>query len=59
MIKKYFKESFAELHNVSWPTKKQATKLTTIVFIFMILSAAALGVVDYLFSVGFRQLINL
>lgn len=59
MIKKYFKDSFAELHNVSWPTKKQGIKLTTIVFIFMILSAAALGVVDYLFSLGFQQLITL
>lgn len=59
MIRKYFKESFEEFHNVSWPTKKQGVKLTSIVFIFMILSAAALGVVDYLFSLGFQSILSI
>lgn len=50
MLKKYLKESFAELHNVTWPTRKQGIRITTIVFIFMVISAAALGLVDQLFA---------
>ena len=36
---KYIKESFAELNNVTWPTRKQGIKITTIVIVFMIISA--------------------
>jgi preprotein translocase subunit SecE len=59
MIKKYLKESLAELNNVTWPTRKQGIRITTIVFIFMIASAAVLGFVDYLFSLGIRGLLSL
>jgi len=58
MIRKYFRESLAELNNVTWPTRKQGIRITTIVFIFMIASAAVLGFIDYLFSIGIRGLLT-
>ena len=58
MIKKYLKDSFAELHNVTWPTRKQGVRITVIVFIFMIVSAALLGVIDYLYSWLVQLLLN-
>ncbi|MBN2087799.1 preprotein translocase subunit SecE [Candidatus Peregrinibacteria bacterium] len=59
MIRKYIRESIQELHNVTWPTKKQAIRITTIVFIFMIVAAAILGFVDQLLAVGYKALLNI
>ena len=57
MFKKYLRESFQELHNVTWPTQKQAIRITTIVFIFMIVAALVLGLVDEMLSLGYRSLL--
>ena len=57
MLKKYIQDSIKELHNVTWPTKKQAIRITTIVFIFMMASALFLGVVDYLLATGYKGLL--
>lgn len=59
MIKKYIQDSITELNNVTWPTKKQGIRLTVIVFIFMIVAAAALGLVDSLLSRLMEFLISL
>ncbi len=59
MIRKYIRESIQELNNVTWPTRKQAIRITTIVFIFMIIAAAILGVVDQLFSIGYKALLKI
>jgi preprotein translocase SecE subunit len=59
MLKKYLKESFAELHNVTWPTRKQGIRITTIVFIFMVVSAVLLGFVDQIFAWGIRSIAGL
>ena len=59
MIKKYLRESLAELNNVTWPTRKQGIRITTIVFIFMIVAAAVLGLIDYLFALGIRGILSL
>ncbi len=56
---KYLRESFAELNNVTWPTRKRGIKITTIVFVFMLVSAAVLGVLDFLFSLGLKELLTL
>ncbi len=59
MIKKYFKDSLAELHNVTWPTKKQGIRITIIVFIFMITAAIILGFLDQFFAWGIRSIMSL
>lgn len=59
MIKNYIQGSFKELHNVTWPTQKQAIRITTIVLVFLVISAAVLGVVDQLLSYGYQQLLQI
>ena len=58
-IKQYFKGSIKEFNNVTWPTRKQAIRMSTVVLIFMIVSAIALGIVDYLLSDGYKALLSL
>ncbi|MBU0706346.1 preprotein translocase subunit SecE [Patescibacteria group bacterium] len=59
MIKKYLRDSLAELNNVTWPTRKQGIRITTIVFIFMIVAAVVLGFLDQLFAWAIRALLSL
>jgi preprotein translocase SecE subunit len=59
MLKKYLRESFAELNNVTWPTRKQGIRITTIVFIFMIVAAVVLGFLDYIFAIGIKAMLAL
>lgn len=59
MLKKYLRESLAELRNVTWPTRKQGIRITTIVFIFMIVAAVILGFLDQFFAWGIRTLLAL
>jgi preprotein translocase SecE subunit len=58
-IKQYFKDSIAEFNAVTWPTRQQAIKISTIVFIFMIAGAVVLGLVDLILATGFEKLITL
>jgi len=58
-IKSYFQESLQELHHVTWPTKNQAIRITIIVFIFMLVAAAIIGIVDQLLAVGYKSMLSL
>jgi len=58
-IIQYFKDSIQEFNNVTWPTRKQAIRISTIVFIFMVVSAIILGLVDMLLTTGYKMLISL
>jgi preprotein translocase SecE subunit len=58
-LKQYFKGAIQEFNSVTWPTRKQAIRISTIVFIFMIVSAIVLGIVDYLLSGGYKALLSL
>ena len=53
----YFKGSIQEFNNVTWPTRKQAIRISTIVFIFMMISAIVLGFVDQFLSVAYKSLL--
>lgn len=55
----YLKDSVSELRKVTWPTKEQTLRLTIIVIIFSLIVAAVFGVLDYIFGLGFTQLIDL
>ena len=59
MIKKYLQESLQELNKVTWPTKKKAVRITTIVLIFMLVSAVLLGFVDQILTVGYKALLKI
>lgn len=58
-ILNYFQTATTELRRVTWPTRKQAVRITTIVLIFTLTSALALGVLDFLFSSAYTSLFNL
>ena len=40
----YFKESLEELHQVRWPTRQQAIRLSVIVLVFTIMLMEIMGV---------------
>jgi preprotein translocase SecE subunit len=44
----YFQEAVRELHQVRWPTRQQAVRLSVIVLIFTIISALFFGGVDFI-----------
>ncbi len=54
-IKTYFRNAIKEFNNVTWPTQKQAIRVSAIVFVFMIISAVILGTVDQLLSIGYQS----
>lgn len=54
-LQKWFRETVGELRKVSWPTPKEAWKLTKIVLAVMVAVAIFLGALDWIFS----QLITL
>lgn len=46
----YFNGSLEELRLVRWPTQQQAVRLSVIVLVFILASAAAFGFLDLLFT---------
>jgi len=59
VITDYFTGSWQELRKVTWPTKNQAIKLTAIVLGFCLFMALVLGLIDGLFSFGYKYLLTL
>ncbi len=57
-LQKYFSDALRELHQVTWPTRQQAVRITVIVFIFMAVTAVVLGALDQLLSMGYRAILN-
>jgi len=46
----YLKETKSELAHVAWPTRRQSAVFTVLVIVISILTAAYLGVFDFIFS---------
>jgi len=55
----YVNQALAELHQVRWPTRQQAVRLSVIVVIFVAISSVAFGVVDYVLAQGVALLLSL
>ncbi len=51
-LKNFFTDRIAELHNVTWPTRKQAIHSMILVLTIMLLVGIFLGIIDYLLTVG-------
>lgn len=47
---KFLKEVRSELKRVTWPTKKEAIRLTSVVIAVSIVVGIYIGVLDYLFT---------
>jgi len=54
----YLRDTRAELRKVHWPTREEAGNLTKIVLAVTVSMAAFMGLLDYLFSLELRGLIN-
>lgn len=51
---KYFRDSYAELKKVTWPSRKETWRLFIAVSIFAIVLAGLIAVVDY----GFEKIVE-
>ena len=56
-ISRYFQESLEEMKKVTWPTKKETYNYTNLVIVISLAVAAFLGILDYVFNLGFKELI--
>ena len=55
---RYFKETRAEIAKVTWPTRQEGMRLTAIVMVVTLISAAVLFGLDSLFSLLIGLLIQ-
>ena len=55
----YFRESVQEFNSITWPTRKQAVRISMIVLAFMAVSAVVLGTLDQVMAVGYQSLLHL
>ncbi len=58
VLLEYLRDTRAELRKVHWPTRQEAENLTKIVLAVTVAMAALMGLLDYLFSLELRGLIN-
>ncbi len=57
-LTKYFKDTAAELKQVSWPTQTQAALYTALVIAISVATALFVSAFDYLFSTGINYIIT-
>jgi preprotein translocase subunit SecE len=58
-IVRYFRQTWAELHKVHWPTRQEASNLTLIVLAVTVAMSAFLGIVDWLSALFFSLLVDI
>lgn len=51
-MKNFLQDRIGELHNVTWPTRKQAIHSVILVLIIMLLTGLFLGLIDYFLNEG-------
>lgn len=56
-ISRYLQESMEEMKKVTWPSKKETYNYTLLVIGISLAVAAFLGILDFLFNMGIRDLI--
>jgi preprotein translocase subunit SecE len=56
---RYIRDSYAEMKKVTWPTRKETIKITIVVIIISLSVAAFLGLLDYIFSLGIKEIITM
>lgn len=55
----YFIDSFQELGKVTWPTKNRAINICILVISFVVISAAFIAALDFVFHQGYGYLLTL
>jgi len=51
-IVQFFKDSYAELRKVVWPSREDVIASTKVVLVSTVVMAAVLGFIDYILVVG-------
>ena len=51
-IMQFFKDSYAELRKVVWPTKEDVIASTKVVIVSTVVMALVLGLIDYIIVAG-------
>jgi preprotein translocase SecE subunit len=54
----YFRNSWKELRQVTWPTRRETWQLTLAVIIFSVIFGVLVAVVDYVLNKLFKQLLH-
>lgn len=57
-IIQYFKDSYAEMKKVTWPTKKQTINYSTLVIVMSVGMAVFFSALDFVFNLGLTKLIT-
>lgn len=57
-IVSYLKSSYAELHKVSWPTKKQTINYSLVVVLLSVGMAVFFAGLDYILNLGLESIIK-
>lgn len=52
----FFRDSFAELKKVQWPTRDEVTSNTKVVLVSVLIFAVVLGVIDFLLLRGIEAI---
>ena len=50
--------AWGELRKVTWPTKEQTARITIVTLVFTLVTAILLGVIDFVFGIGIRSLVD-
>ncbi len=58
-LMRYFRETRGEMRKVTWPTREESWRLTTIVLGATVAFALFMGALDFAFSRAFRLLVDL
>lgn len=55
----YFREAREELRKVTWPGRREVLIYSGLVILFSVLTAAYLGLLDWVFTLGLEELVKL
>ena len=58
-VKKFFRDTKAELKKVTWPTKEQLIHNTGVIIVFIIIITIILSLLDVAFAQLFKMLTNI
>ncbi len=58
-VKRFFRDTKAELKKVTWPTREQLIHNTGVIIVFIIIITIILSVLDVAFSQLFKALTNI
>jgi preprotein translocase subunit SecE len=56
---RYLKEVRAEMRKVTWPSRAEAIRLSTIVVLVLVAASASMALVDYAFSWLMRIIVSI